>query len=86
MALKVDNAFARIHQRVSHGVPRRSHIILAQIYPFLEEYWKENSIICIVAIVVLTDTSDEECTKAKFKTCALECMYCAIGIRSLILA
>ena len=33
-----------------------------------------------------TDTSDDECTIAKFKTCALECMYGAVGIRSLILA
>jgi hypothetical protein len=87
VALKVANAFARIHQRVSHEVfSLLSHIILTRIYPFLEEYWKANSITCIVAIMVLTDTSDEECTIAKLKTYALECTYCAIRIRSLVLA
>ena len=74
------------HTKCSVHFPRRSHIILTQIYPFLEEYWKANSITCIVAIMVLTDTSDEECTIAKLKTYALECTYCAIRMRSLILA
>ena len=87
-ALKVANAFARIHQPVSHEVfsllsPTFPH---NPYYPFLKEYWKANSITCIVAIMVLTDTSDEECTIAKLKTYALECTYCAIRIRSLILA
>jgi hypothetical protein len=68
------------HTRCLVYFPRRSHIILTQIYPFLEEYWKANSITCIVAIMVLTDTSDEECTIAKLKTYALECTYCAIRI------
>ena len=39
-----------------------------------------------VAIVVLTDTSDDECTIAKFKKWALQCTHSAVGIRSLILA
>ena len=97
-ALKVTNAFARIQQRVHSKLlayftrltcPSRhhSHIILAQIYQFLEEYWKANSISCTVIIMVLADTSDDECTRTKFKTCALQCStHCAVGIRSLILA
>ena len=40
------------------------HVILAQFYPFLEEYWKSNAISCTVAIMVFTDTSDDECTIA----------------------
>jgi len=56
----------------------RSHIVLAQIYPFLEDYWKANAISCIVAIMALTDTSDDECTIAKLKTRALECTYIAL--------
>ena len=44
-----------------------SHIILAQFFPFLEEYWKAKEISCTIAIMVLTDTSDDECTIAKFK-------------------
>jgi hypothetical protein len=52
----------------------------------LEEYWKANVISCTIAIMVLTDTSDDECTIAKFKTWALQCTYSAVGIRSLILS
>ena len=65
------NAF---HTRFLVYFTRRSYIILAQVYPSLEEYWKANSISCIVAIMVLSDTSDDECTIAKFKAYALECL------------
>jgi hypothetical protein len=82
----VQASINQFHTRCSVYFPRRCHIILTQIYSFLEDYWKTNSITCIVAIMVLTDTSDEECTIAKLKTYALECTYCPIRIRSLILA
>ena len=36
--------------------------------------------------MVFTDTSNDECTIAKFKTWPLQCTYSAVGIRSLILA
>jgi hypothetical protein len=44
----------KFHTRCSVHFPRRSHIILTQIYPFSEEYWEANSITCIVAIMVDT--------------------------------
>jgi len=72
--------------RLNFPSRHRSHIIRAQTYPFLEVYWKANAISYTVAIIVFTDTSDDECTIAKFKTCVLECTYCAVGIRPLILA
>jgi hypothetical protein len=33
----------------------------------LEEYWKAKAISCTVAIMVLSDASDDESTIAKFK-------------------
>ena len=74
--------FSRLNCPSQH----RSHIIRAQTYQILEVYWKANAISYTVAIIVFTDTSDDEYTIAKFKTCVLECTYCAVGIRPLILA
>ena len=90
VALKAANVFARIHQRVSHEVfsslspsfPQNSYSNLSIFRRVLEgefDYLHSNHHGPYWYIWW-------ECTIAKLKTYALECTYCAIRIRSLLLA